>query len=360
MNEKIYYLALAPFESARKIDFLPKENPSSNLHGHSFVGRLRVADQTSTNAVNPLDDIQKSFEQVVKTLDYRFLNEILDSPTDENLSRHIRANTPLTHIDTVGVQSTKNQGADIDSNDNAHIWKKFRFEAAHKLPNVPDGHPCGRLHGHGFEVTLHVMQNVKDKDMGTSFETIDAQWQNLDQLLSKKYLNNIKGLENPTSEMISQWIWVKLKPTLPDLSWVSVYETKTAGCHFDGSLYRIWKDQSFESAVKDENIPDMNSRVFGHSYLLRLHLTCPLDTVMGWTIDYGDVKKAFKPIYDQLDHYPLQSIEKMRSNRAADILRWIKDQASDRLPELDRMDLYETPARGASIYWGDSNMALPV
>ena len=75
--------------------------------------------------------------------------------------------------------------------------------------------------------------------------------------------------------------------------WVSVYETATAGCHYDGNTYRIWKEQSFESALRLKRAPEGHvlQRLHGHSYLVRLHLTAPLDKVMGWTVDYGDVKE---------------------------------------------------------------------
>ena len=82
---------------------------------------------------------------------------------------------------------------------------------------------------------------------------------------------------------------------------MTVYETVTAGCHYDGEHYRIWKEQRFESALS----LNKNNSLHGHSYLIRLHLSCPLDEVMGWTMDYGDVKEIFKPTLSQLDHYYL-------------------------------------------------------
>jgi 6-pyruvoyltetrahydropterin/6-carboxytetrahydropterin synthase len=168
-------------------------------------------------------------------------------------------------------------------------------------------------------------------------------------------------LENPTSEMLAAWIWRKLKPELSELSWVTVYETATAGCHFDGTHYRIFKDQRFESALRLSQAPegDKRGRLHGHSYLLRLHLTAPLDPVLGWTVDYGDVKELFKPLYKQLDHHRLDGLAGLADDDVGSVLHWIRERIQDQLPQLDRIDLYETPGCGAILSWGDPGPALP-
>lgn len=115
------------------------------------------------------------------------------------------------------------------------IFKEFDFEAAHRLPNVPAGHKCSRLHGHSFRVTLHVQGDVDPHsgwvmdfaDIKTAFGPILAR-------LDHYYLNEIPGLENPTSENIARWIWSELKPVLPALSRVSIRETCTSGCEYRG------------------------------------------------------------------------------------------------------------------------------
>ena len=116
------------------------------------------------------------------------------------------------------------------------IYKQFTFEAAHLLPNVPDGHKCGRLHGHSFEVTLYVEGPV-DAHTGwvVDFADIKAAFKPILNRLDHYYLNDIDGLENPTSENIARWIWAQTRPALPQLSEVHVRETCTAGCVYDGS-----------------------------------------------------------------------------------------------------------------------------
>lgn len=115
------------------------------------------------------------------------------------------------------------------------IYKIFTFEAAHRLPNVPEGHKCARLHGHSFEVTLYVSGPVDDHTGWVlDFADVKAAFKPYLKQLDHYYLNDIEGLENPTSENIARWIWAKVKPDLPALSKVAVKETCTAGCVYSG------------------------------------------------------------------------------------------------------------------------------
>jgi len=115
------------------------------------------------------------------------------------------------------------------------IFKEFTFEAAHKLPNVPDGHKCGRLHGHSFKVELWIKGPVGDyTGWIMDFGDLKKAFQPLYDQLDHNYLNDIEGLSNPTSEVLAMWIWWKLRPTLPFLSRVVVRETCTSGCVYSG------------------------------------------------------------------------------------------------------------------------------
>jgi 6-pyruvoyltetrahydropterin/6-carboxytetrahydropterin synthase len=264
-------------------------------------------------------------------------------------------------IESVGIQSTRDQGADLDRAEHVHVWRRFRFEAAHRLPDVPEGHKCGRMHGHGFEVILHADQDLGSGDMGVDFDHLEDVWAPLYAELHFACLNDMDGLENPTSEMLSAWLWKRLKPLLSALSWITVYETATAGCHYDGDHYRIWKEQRFESALPLVKAPegDPRRRLHGHSYLLRLHLTAPLDQVLGWTVDYGDVKELFKPVYKQLDHRLLNELPRLSDADPASLALWMREEVAAHLPQLDRIDLHETPGCGAVLCWGDLGPALP-
>jgi 6-pyruvoyltetrahydropterin/6-carboxytetrahydropterin synthase len=115
------------------------------------------------------------------------------------------------------------------------LWKEFRFEAAHLLPHVPPGHKCGRLHGHSFYVEVYVA-GVVDEQTGmlVDYADIKAAFAELDDQLDHRYLNELPGLENPTSENIVCWIWQRLKPSLPQLCRLVLRETCTVGCIYEG------------------------------------------------------------------------------------------------------------------------------
>jgi 6-pyruvoyltetrahydropterin/6-carboxytetrahydropterin synthase len=363
MTDRIFHLAAAPFEAARRVGILPAGHRARRLHGHSFLARVRAALPAGWAPFpgSETDALSTELDACVDSLDYQDLNALLPVPTDENLARWVRNCLAVPGIVTVGVQSTQDQGADLDGDDHAHLWRRFRFEAAHQLPNVPAGHQCGRMHGHGFEVILHADQDLAGQDMGLDFDRLGAIWAPLEARLNYSCLNDLPGLENPTSERLAHWIWERLKPAMPPLSWVTVYETATAGCHYDGTHYRIWKEQRFEGALCLTPAPagDPRRLLHGHSYLLRLHLTAPLDEVLGWTVDYGDVKTRFKPIYDQLDHHRIDRLPRLSAADPASLACWIRDECTGTIPQLDRIDLYETPGCGASLCWGELGPALP-
>lgn len=115
------------------------------------------------------------------------------------------------------------------------IFREFTFEAAHRLPRVPEGHKCARLHGHSYTVTVLVEAPVDPEagwvmdfgDIKQAFKPIDAQ-------LDHYYLNDIEGLENPTSENLARWIWDRMTAELPALSAITVRETCTSGCTYRG------------------------------------------------------------------------------------------------------------------------------
>ena len=116
-----------------------------------------------------------------------------------------------------------------------NIFKIFTLEAAHRLPNVPEGHKCARLHGHSFRVELHLDGPV-DPHTGwvMDFSEVKSIFKPLYEQLDHHYLNDIPGLENPTSENLAIWIWNQTKPLMPLLSEVVVHETCTAGSRYSG------------------------------------------------------------------------------------------------------------------------------
>ncbi len=115
------------------------------------------------------------------------------------------------------------------------LAKSFTFEAAHWLPCFPEGHKCRRLHGHSFRVDIVVAGEVDPaKGYLVDYGDIKRATEPIEKALDHYCLNDIAGLENPTSEMIAKWIWDRLKPTVPLLETVIVHETCTTRCEYRG------------------------------------------------------------------------------------------------------------------------------
>jgi 6-pyruvoyltetrahydropterin/6-carboxytetrahydropterin synthase len=115
------------------------------------------------------------------------------------------------------------------------VFKEFSFEAAHRLPNVPEGHKCARLHGHSFRARVSVDGPVgAETGWVRDFDDLARAAAPVVDALDHRYLNEIAGLENPTSENLARWIWRELRSSLSGLVEVEVRETCTAGCIYRG------------------------------------------------------------------------------------------------------------------------------
>jgi 6-pyruvoyltetrahydropterin/6-carboxytetrahydropterin synthase len=115
------------------------------------------------------------------------------------------------------------------------LERTFTFEAAHRLPNVPKGHKCARLHGHSFRIDV-VCEGEINPETGwlIDFADIKRAVNPLIEQVDHHYLNEIKGLENPTAENIARWFWERLKPELLPLSRIIVAETCNGRCEYAG------------------------------------------------------------------------------------------------------------------------------
>lgn len=116
------------------------------------------------------------------------------------------------------------------------LVQSFGFEAAHRLPAVPPEHRCYKLHGHSYRVDLKLTGPV-DPTTGfvVDFFDIEHAFKPVLAMLDHQYLNEIDGLQNPTVENIAVWIWQRIKPALPLLTTITVYETKDSWVEYDGS-----------------------------------------------------------------------------------------------------------------------------
>ena len=375
------------FEAARCLAGLPTGHRARARHGHGFIATATAALPVglAAGSARESETFGAQMRQCVETLDYSDLNHVIDEPTDANIAHWLRAGLAVPGIEGVAVQSTPDQGVELHGGDCVSVWRRYRFQAAHCLPHVPLGHKCGRLHGHGFQVILYALLPDDEARAGMGHDRLDIAWASISGLLGFRCLNDVAGLENPTSEMLASWIWSRLKPRLPELAQVAVYETASCGAVYDGQRYRIWKDFTLDSAVRSpparrgepevsgnsdvsgesarsgESIEaDGEAAVFGHTFLLRLHLAAPLDTLLGWTVDFGDVKAIFDPVFRSLDHHPLHELAGLDACDTASIVAWIDRRARPQLPWLDGLDLFETEGTGAILTAEPGRARLPI
>jgi len=178
-------------------------------------------------------DISTRFDPIHARLDHRYLNDVdgLDVPTLENVAAWIRERLKpsldcLTdvHVAVVGACVFRLVPYGADSGPGIGKRVRFGFEAAHRLPNLPEAHKCRRMHGHSF------MVDVAATDLASAEGPVRTVYDALDHTC----LNEIQGLENATSENLSRWIWERLNPRVRGLEAVVVAETCTARCVYRG------------------------------------------------------------------------------------------------------------------------------
>ena len=115
------------------------------------------------------------------------------------------------------------------------IFQELRLESAHRLPRVPADHKCARLHGHSFLIEVWVTgEPGADTGWVIDYADVAAAIQPVHEALDHRYLNDVEGLENPTSENLARWIWARVAPALPGLSKIVVRETCDTGCVYRG------------------------------------------------------------------------------------------------------------------------------
>ena len=122
-----------------------------------------------------------------------------------------------------------------DASPHLDLVTSFTFEASHQLPRAPERSKCRRLHGHSWKVEVHVSGAV-DAATGwvMDYDEIMTACEPVHAALDHRHLNDVDGLENPTSEMIAVWIWEKLAAEIPPLTRIVVHETCTARCAYSG------------------------------------------------------------------------------------------------------------------------------
>ena len=117
----------------------------------------------------------------------------------------------------------------------AALTRSYRFEAAHRLPRVPEGHRCARMHGHGFRLEVTVEGEVgAGSGWVLDYADIDRVVDPVVEALDHRCLNDVEGLDNPTSEVLARWIWDRAAPGLPGLVEIAVAESERSRCSYRG------------------------------------------------------------------------------------------------------------------------------
>lgn len=213
----------------------PWGSDQERLHGHSYQIEVVVTGECDAELGWLIDyaDISDRFAEVFDAIDHRLLNEVegLSDPSTDGLGAWIHARLAPTlpmlkavHVSILGMGVFDLQPILPDSELGLPARLRFGFEAAHSLPKLPPDHKCRRMHGHSFTVEVGA----------TDFEALKAPLQRVYDRLDHRCLNDIEGLENPTSEEVSRWIWNALAADTPDLGVVVVAETCTARCIYYG------------------------------------------------------------------------------------------------------------------------------
>lgn len=218
------------FEAAHRTPAVPQ------VHGHSFEAEVVVEGPLDDRLAWVVDygEISAAFKPVFDALDHRFLNEVegIGDASFDAVAEYIQARmAPALSLPVrvfVGMTGDGSYNPALKTPDDRLVLPnrlRFSFEAAHFLPNLPEDHKCRRLHGHSFTVELagpraHAMAEAARELV---YDTLD-----------RTSLNDIPGLENPTSEQLAVWIWERVQPRIPGLEAVVVAETCTARCIYRG------------------------------------------------------------------------------------------------------------------------------
>ncbi len=329
---RVLLTAEAPFEAARRIN--------GGWEGHSFRLRVRA---TPEDGLEDAEGLARLCTRAVAPADRSLLNEAMGVTGDAELLRALEERLRAEGVSPrrLALRSAPDRGV-AQAGEDAWQWRAFRFEAAHRLPYVPEGHPCARMHGHGYRVVLEAR--------GLDADQLAVLWAPVGAELDHACLNEI--LENPTSERLAAWLWRRLRAQHGGLRRVHVQESEHSGCSFDGGQYSAWKAQRLEAATRRRGGADHRGRLHGHGYRLRLWVSAPLDEERGWAMDFGDIKAAFAPLREALDHHRLDEIAGLEQGDVGTLARWIAERTARRLPELQCVDVDEQEGLGARAELG--------
>ncbi len=221
------------FEAAHKNE--SGEPKQRRLHGHSYRVDLVVAGAVTSNFGWLMDyaDIKEAFSPFYGLLDHGFLNDLsgmggaLLPDVRLWILERLRERLPGlrdARVSIVGDCAFRPVVIPADRHLPERV--RFSFEAAQSLPQLPETHPCRRLHGHSYRIEF------ASRNGGLEHLTVHAEA--LYELLDHTYLNEVRGLDHATSERMAEWIWNWLLNRGVEPSAVIVQETESARCVYYG------------------------------------------------------------------------------------------------------------------------------
>jgi len=220
------------FDAAHRNTKVSAGDPRARMAGHTCRLALTAAGVMNDHMGWLLDfgDLKDLGNAAVDKLDHRCLNDIdgLVSTTLPDLKRWF--DRQVRHSDNdLMIESEVRivrypKPPEILRADGENTGVAFGFSAAHFLPRLPESHKCRRLHGHSFAVDAVTPHSEK------AIRAIESFLPELDHRL----LNEIKGLDNPTSEVLARWLWDRLLTAHINLREITVSETCTTECCYRG------------------------------------------------------------------------------------------------------------------------------
>ena len=211
------------------------DEAAARLHGHSYVVDVVTEGLCDAELGWLVDygEIASRFQPLFDMLDHRTLEDVegMTDPTFAGVRAFIahRLRDCVPHfkdvrLSIVGDLVFRPVALGPSQVEALNERIRFTFEAAHALSRLPETHKCRRMHGHSFRVEL----------AGPDVEDLHSYAFELYVTLDHQSLNDLPGLDNPTSEQLARWIWERVAPQAPDIEAVVVAETCTARCIYRG------------------------------------------------------------------------------------------------------------------------------
>ena len=364
MTLKTAYVASATFEGARSVAILPDGHRSRRLHGHSFLASIQCL-MPSGIAPYPgseVDVMRSRLETQLKKIDYSQLNDFVPVPTDENLARWVNSHCYVPSTQLIGVQSTADGGVEIDVRGHAHVWRRYAFNSVRRLEGLPLGHVCGREHSHQFEVIIHADHQIGDGDISIDYDYLGSCWAPVEQELNLANLNLLSDLNDPSSEWLSSWIWNKLKGKVVDLSRVTIYESPSCGVSFNGVVYHVWNEISFNCGIHKQSLDPTKAGPHLHlqPFLARLYFTLDAEHLNSLSVANGGAKEKVSSVFQKIDNKLAMDLEGIELGTPKGVAVWIFNSLELELPQIERVELFESRGCGVIVSSGFFDSVVPV